>query len=207
MSLGQIIDVNVVSYTGTVRSWIIGSKNPQWCRRVAGRGQRERYQMCLRIVDLDNLPTLIRSGGVEVPQGGIAQTVCAIVSLKRMFKEQLADPVRIDRLPRRILLNWNGCWRTVNGAGRGENKSLDATVNAGIQERQRILDVVAEILARIHSRLAHIGVSGEMDDRLDAPQFAPNLLPVADLTHDQLEAFCKEFMPRRKIVVDDDLVA
>ena len=79
MRLSQILHVDVVADAGIVRRVVVGAEHAD-AVPLAGDGlQRQRDQMCLRVVRLTDAAVLSGSGGVEVTQGDVLQTVGAFV--------------------------------------------------------------------------------------------------------------------------------
>src|SRR5580658_6486271 len=100
-------------------------------------------------MEFSNLSALVGSGGVEVAQAHVAQSVRPIVSFERILEEKFGSPVGIDRLPRRIFGDRNFFWCSIHRARRGENELSHSGVQRGIQQRESRLRIVLEINARV----------------------------------------------------------
>src|SRR5438093_11660494 len=66
MSLGEIVDVNIVANAGAVRSWIIGAVNLDMRSPSQDGLQNERDQMGLRVVVFANGSIGAGAGGLEI---------------------------------------------------------------------------------------------------------------------------------------------
>ena len=85
-----------------------------------------------------------------------------VVPPEDLLEQKLRFAVRVDRaLGQRLVdgeaLGWAEC-----GARGGEDKSLHPGGHHGIQEVDPSIDVVTKIFGRIHHRLAHQRVGGEV---------------------------------------------
>ena|ERR1700691_4676832 len=82
----------------------------------------------------------------------------------------------------------------------------DSGVDRGVQEGERISDVVAEIFARVGDGFSDIAVGGEVHDGIYPRQDVVELGLVADVTFDEFEAFGQAAEAGGEIVIDDDLI-
>src|SRR5262249_17498146 len=81
-------------------------------------------------------------------------------------------------------------WDAVGCAGGGEYELVNAGIEQ-LQERERLADIVVEVLARLFDRFADIGVSRKMNGRSNAKAFdrLSYQRPVADIAHHQRSPF------------------
>jgi hypothetical protein len=68
MSLGQILDVNVVADRRSIRRRIIGSIDVDMRPLLEGRLQHQRNEMGFGLVKFTDLALRVSSGGIEVAQ-------------------------------------------------------------------------------------------------------------------------------------------
>src|ERR1022692_1930139 len=96
-------------------------------------------------MQFSDLSALVSSGGVEVAQAHVAQSVRAVISFESILEEELRSPIGIHGMPRRILGNGDFLGHSVHCASRGKNKPSHSRVQRGIQQRQSRLCIVLKI--------------------------------------------------------------
>src|SRR5579864_2648144 len=89
----QIVHMNIVANAGSIRRWIIRSKHLQLGSRPGSRLQSQWNEVRLGIVEFADLPALVCTCCVEVPEAGIAKSISAVVGLKHLLKEQFRHSV------------------------------------------------------------------------------------------------------------------
>src|SRR5262249_37497037 len=105
MCIREIGNVDVVAETGSVRSRIVGAENLYVSTTARRRIENQRNQMRFRIGILAKLRIGIRSGGVEVAQREILQSMTLAEPAERALERQLGFAVRIDRQLRSVFNN------------------------------------------------------------------------------------------------------
>ena len=123
--------------------------------------------MRLRAVVLADFTVSIGTGRIEVAQRRPLQSVRRAVPVQHLFDEQLGLAVRVHGPLWVIFGDWHHIGNAIGGTGRGEHDAPHVRLMHGIQQIQGAGDVIAEILARIRHRLAHIGEGGEVDHGVD----------------------------------------
>ena len=98
VSVGEIIDVDVVADAGTVGSGIVVAKDLQRRPLSLHRLENEWDQMSLGFVHFADGATFICAGGVEISEADVPHTISTAVCLERQFKRELGSAVRIYRL-------------------------------------------------------------------------------------------------------------
>src|SRR5712691_13530629 len=88
VSLGQIVHVDLIAHTGTVRRRVLVSEDLE-CRTLTADGfESRRDEVGLRLVNLANSTFFVRSRGVEIAKTYVAQTVRWSIGLQRLFENQ-----------------------------------------------------------------------------------------------------------------------
>mgnify|MGYP000944418639 CR=1 FL=1 len=72
MRLRQVGDVDIVAYRRAVRGRVVGTQDLQRRAAAENRIEHQRHEMGLDGAALADLALGIRTGGVEVAQGGVA---------------------------------------------------------------------------------------------------------------------------------------
>src|SRR5579871_3138223 len=207
MRAGKIVDMNVVANARTVRRGVICPENLQG-RTSSGRSaKRQRNQVRLRIVKLSDFAALVCSGGVEVTQGDITEVIRPVVCLERLLEKQFRHTIRVDRLPRDVLLDRNFRDFSVNRASGRENNLLHSRLESGVEQGKPAFYVIAEILSRIRDRFPNVRVSREVHDGIDLLQCPPQLKSIENISSNQLESRSQQLVARTKIVENDDVVS
>ena len=206
MRLSEVVNMNIIPNTGTVRRVVVSAVNLQRISAVR-RCKRQGNQVGLWIVELADFAAFIRARVVELTKRDVAQGVGPVIGFKSILEEQLAGAVRIDRLARSVLPDRNVGGRTVRRTGRRENKMPNTRVHRGVEQDESRFDIVRKIFSGILDRLPNISMRGKVQHRIDTRQHPPQRRPIANISNHQLKALGEETMAGREIVIDDRLVA
>src|ERR1035441_7746285 len=125
MRSGQIVHVNIITYTGSTRGRVIFPKNRDWLSR-ADRPEKQRDQVGLWTMILAYLPTRRSSRCIEIAKSDTFQSVYLIEPAQHAFRGQLGLAIRIHRDQWRSLRKELGCRRPIYSGGRGVNKRMHA---------------------------------------------------------------------------------
>lgn len=118
----QVVDVDVVSDAGAVRCRIVGAEDLQFRTCSSRRCQSQGNHVRLRIVQFADFATLVGTRGIEISQPDGPQAIGAFVSFQSILKEELGDPIGVDRLARCILRNGDLRGHAINGTARRKHK-------------------------------------------------------------------------------------
>ena len=147
----QIADVHVVADAGAVGGAVVLSEHRDVGPFSCSRLQHQRNQVGFWFVPLTQLPLRISASGVEIAQADRLEPVGPVVVLKGLFDHQLAAAVRVDRPFGVVFADLVALRITKHRSRRGKNETLNACRCHGIQQGQRVCEVVAVVLAgRLH---------------------------------------------------------
>src|SRR4051794_34050599 len=163
--------------------------------------------MGFRIMDLPNLTDVIGARRIEVAQTPISQPIGPPVRFQGIFKKQFGRSVWVYRGSNIILRNGHQIGASIDGAGGGENKSLNFRVNSRIQKSEGCLYVVFEVLAWILNRFADICVSSKVHYGAHATQHFVQYGNILDIGMHKFKSIRKTPATGGQIVIDDDGVA
>src|SRR5579872_664022 len=105
MGFSQIIDVDVVADARAIGRRIIRTEYFKLATATSSREKGQWNEMGFGMVQFANFSTFIGAGSIEIAEAGELQAISAIVRLHCILKEELTDPVGIDRLARRGFRN------------------------------------------------------------------------------------------------------
>ena len=125
--------------------------------------------------------------------------------MQRALDEELRLAVRVDGALGVLFDDRQGLGNTVGRAGRGKHEAADTAGLHRLEKREACGHIVAEVLARVAHRLAHVGVPGEVDHGLDAvlTNRALHEGAVANVTLDQGAPADGRFVPVDQVVQRD----
>ena len=162
MGLSEIDDVNVIANASAVGRRVIGAEN--FDVRFLAERNFQNIGDDVRLLPVVFAEFLTATGGIEVPEANISETVLPVIPTQNALEHELRFAVGINRLFRQVLGNWHFFRNTKNRTGGRENKFSDTSLNAGFQEIDAVGDVVAEILTRIGHAFRYKRVGGKVHD-------------------------------------------
>ena len=132
----------------------------------------------------------VGAGGVEVAQGGEAQAVDAVIPLQRLFDHQLGLSVDVGRAEWRVF-GERLVAGLVDGGRRRQDEARHAGTLHGVQQSQRELQVVVEVLGGVRHALAGLDEGGEVHDGVESArlQHALERGAVAEIGLDEGDAW------------------
>ena len=171
--------MDIVADRRAVPRRIIGAEDVQRIAATERGAQDERDKVGFGIVIFADLAIRIGAGGIEIAQGGVAQSMRAAVPVQCALDRQLGIAIRVER----------ALWRSSRGSGRFlESRTLRksrriqssrprprASRRAATACRQRCCDNKAGG----RHRFADIGERCEMHDRFDPVRAHRRSQPVA----------------------------
>src|SRR5258705_435454 len=83
------------------------------------------------------------------------------------FTDELGESIWIDWIRQRAFSDPSAIWLAINCTARGKYDGLDTSAHHSIQQHPRAVHVDVVISAWRRHRLANIGESGKMHDRID----------------------------------------
>src|SRR5258707_9559299 len=95
MGFGQVVHVDVVANAGAIGRGVVGTENFQSFARAADGFKSSGNQMSFGLVEFPDSSSFIGSGGVEVAETYIAESVGSGVGLKRVLECQFCGSIGI----------------------------------------------------------------------------------------------------------------
>ena len=167
MRTHQVIDMDVVAHTRTVRGRIIRAENvdmrdPSKRNLASALDQMRRARR-----GLSRAPLGIGAGDVEIAQNDMAQMRGARGVFEHPFDHQLRTRIGADRNGRLALRQWLPGIGAVDGRSRGEDEIFQPFLHAHLDQGARRHHIIGIVVQRLFDRFRHDNGAGEMHDRID----------------------------------------
>ena len=161
---GKVRDMEIVTNRGPVGGGVVSAVDFEYSTLAERGGDRNRDQMRLRIVVLAKLPFRVGAGSVEVTQGRPSQPMDVPIPMQQPFDHKLRLAIRIHRLLRMILGDWNGDALAIGGASGREHNCPDTVGLHRFEQIESTGYVITEVAPwRLH-RFTDVREGREVQD-------------------------------------------
>jgi len=208
MSAGEVLDVDVVTHAGAVRSRVVGAED------LGGLTLGEPVEHHGDEVEGGHVPQVVPAGAgdVEVAQAGPAQPPGLLGVGHHPLPDELGLAVGVDGAAFDVLVHGLHRGHSVDGGRGGEDHLVDTGRLHGQQHVRQAAHVLLVVPGGTLHGLAHLLAGGEVDDGGDAAR-AHDLgeglggLAAGDVELDHISALDSLRSPVGEVIDDDDLLS
>ena len=169
VALGQVHDVDVVPHAGAVGRGVVVAEHAQLGPLAGGDlGDVGHEVVGHASRAFTDQAAVVRAHRVEVAQAGQAPGRIGGRQIAQDFLDvQLAAAVGVDGARGVALVQGQGLRLAIDGGAAAEDQGAHAAGTHGLQQAERALDVVAEVVQRFFDGFAYGLQAGEVDDGVD----------------------------------------
>src|SRR5215212_8497696 len=151
MGVDQIFDVDVIANSGSVGGREVRAEEGEGVPPAGRSVKRARDQVCFWAVILTDVTS--RAGNVEIAESRAGETIRFRMGCDGALRGELRGTIRVDRLQRCILRNWNLLRGSVDRGRRREDDGRHAGVAHRVQHNKGTASIDPPIRRRIAHRL------------------------------------------------------
>ena len=161
------------------------------------------------LIGLADAALRVRPGNIEIAQGDVAEVMGPGHVPKDCFHHNLGSSVGVDGIEGGHLVHGHLLRDAIDGGGRGVNEVPDTLLHHGLQQMNRVDDIVAVVFQGLPNGLLHLDGGGKVHNGLglEGGQNIVQVNRVGQFAFDKSAIEDGPFMAGGQVIVDEQLVA